>query len=113
MVQKKYPRKGDQVRVTFELAANGGQRVDIPERADEKGVLGLAEVVLLHVAKHEVAAPQAALDRLHGSDEPRIVSGQKPDFVHAQQAGVERIAVHRADEAAHRRVRGPGESAAA
>ena len=27
MVQKKYPRKGAQVRVTFELPANGGQRV--------------------------------------------------------------------------------------
>ena len=47
-------------RARLVAAAERGERVDVPERADDERVLGRAEVVLLDVAEDEVAALQLA-----------------------------------------------------
>ena len=58
-------------------AAQRGQRIDIPEGADEEGVLRLAEVVVLDVAEDEVAALQVLLDGRDRAGEARVVGARK------------------------------------
>src|SRR6266487_1324072 len=80
--------------------SDGGERVDVPEGADQKGVLRRSEVVLLDISENEVAASQLALDGGHGASEARVVVRQEAELVQPQQARVQRIAIHRGDEAA-------------
>ena len=74
-------------------SAERRQRVDVPERADEERVLGRAEIVLLDVAEHEVAAAAVALDRARRC---RRSADRRPRGSRARAAAagcVERVAV--------------------
>src|SRR5216117_888350 len=88
-------------------SAQRGECVDVPEGAHQKCVLWLSEVVRLDVAEHEVAAAQLALDGADRAREPRVVIGQEPHLGEAQQAGVERVPVHRGHEALPLGIPGP------
>ena len=46
--------------------------IDVPEGADQKRILGLAEIVLLDIAKNEIAVAQVFLDGIYGRGKARI-----------------------------------------
>src|SRR6266480_4854355 len=84
--------------------ADRGERVDVPEGAHQEGVVGFPEVVLLHIAEHEVAALELAPDGPHRAHEPRIVVGEEAELVQAQQARVQGVAVRGGHEAVFRAI---------
>src|SRR6266566_668734 len=74
------------------------QRVDVPEGAHQKGVLGLPEIVRLDIAEHEVAATELAPDGANRAHEAGIVLRDEAQLAQAEQARIERVAApHRPD----------------
>src|SRR5690606_2734360 len=74
------------------LATDGGQRVDVPEGADDEAGFGRTEVVGRDVAEQAVAALELAADGLDGGDEARVARLDEAQVGEQQQRGVQAFA---------------------
>src|SRR5947209_11212495 len=70
-------------------ASERGERVDVPELANEEGGLGQAEVVLGGVAHDEAVAPELLADDRAGAHEPLVAGRQQAEVGQKQHAGDE------------------------
>src|SRR5207249_5749903 len=89
------------------LASQRRQRVDVPEGADDEGVLRNSEVILHAVAEDELAAPQLPLDRLDRRGKARVVGAQEIELVKEEQARVQVLAAESGCEGPALPVPGP------
>ena len=71
------------------LAADAGQRVYAPERADVESRFRLAKIVGRFVAAHVRAVAQVFAEGVHRGDKARVMGVDKPDFDHQQYARVQ------------------------
>src|SRR5512146_44975 len=77
----------------FIAAIQRGQRIDVPESADEKGILWFAEIVLVDIAEDEIAAPQVRLDGANGGRKARICRIKEAYLRQQQQARIHGITI--------------------
>src|SRR5258706_13499768 len=70
-------------------AANGSQRIDVPEGADGERRLRKAEIIGRSITKYMVATSQSAADQVECGDEARVRSGDQPQLLQQQQARID------------------------
>src|SRR5882672_893822 len=91
----------------FFLAPGRRQRVDVPEGADQEGILRYPEIVLFAVAEYEIALLQFLLYQRHGCAETWIVGRQEMQLGEQEQARVQAFAAERRADNAELRVPRP------
>src|SRR5215471_17073818 len=79
-------------------AAEPPPSVDQPEPAGEERRFGHAEVILVRVTHHVVAAQKLALDRFDGPHEARVGGLDQPSLGQEQHARIENIEVKASGE---------------
>ncbi len=80
----------------FVSAANGSQRIDVPERADRECDRRRAEVVRRSVPQEMSAPSELPANPLNRGDEALIGCGYYAKLVQQQDAGVDLVAVEAA-----------------
>ena len=78
--------------------ADGGQRIGVPELADEERGLGRAEVILGRIAHDEAVAAELLADDLAGLAEALVARRQQPEVGKQKHAGIEIVVVERAGD---------------
>ena len=81
----------DELKPMLVHAADGCERVHVPEGAYREGGRGNPEIIRIAITEQQIAAAQMCADRLHGADEALVGRRQEPQFGEQQCRGIQRV----------------------